>query len=94
MAWADEETVLEPGETLLLYTDGIVEARDGHAPASASPEEVEYGVEGIEKVARRVNASSPQRLIEAVLDDVDRFCSPQAPHDDCTMIALTYHGHG
>ena len=27
LQWSDDETVLKPGETLLLYTDGIVEAR-------------------------------------------------------------------
>ena len=35
-----------------------------------------------------------KQLIEAVLADVDEYCSPLAPHDDCTMIALRYLGNG
>jgi serine phosphatase RsbU (regulator of sigma subunit) len=92
--WSDEESVVEPGETLLLYTDGIVEARNGSADPEATREEDEYGLEGIERVARRHVGRSPRSLIEAVLADVDRHCAPMSPHDDCTMIALKYNGHG
>ena len=35
-----------------------------------------------------------QPIIESVLADVDRHCAPMTPHDDCTMIALKYNGHG
>ncbi len=90
--WSDESTVLEPGETLLLYTDGIVEAQDGNTVGGANDDRREYGVEGLEHVAPGVVQRGPKALIEAVLAEVDGFCSPSAPHDDCTMIALTYHG--
>jgi len=90
--WVDEETPVEPGETLLLYTDGIVEARAGTADPDVHRDEDEYGVEGLEMVAAPLWRSSPNELIEAVLADVDVFCSPRAAHDDCTMIALKYHG--
>jgi sigma-B regulation protein RsbU (phosphoserine phosphatase) len=92
VGWVDEETVIRPGETLLMYTDGIVEARSG-APGDADAEPpVEYGLEGLEAIAGRHADSAPKVLIEAVLKDVFRFASPRAPHDDCTMIALKYHG--
>lgn len=92
--WRDDAAVLEPGEMLLLYTDGIVEAVDGSADTEVHKPENEYGVEGITRVVRAHPGASPRELIEAVLADVDEFCSPAAPHDDCTMIALKYHGHG
>jgi sigma-B regulation protein RsbU (phosphoserine phosphatase) len=92
--WSDEESVVAPGETLLLHTDGITEARDGSADPERPREEDEYGLEGIERVARIRPERSPRSLIEAVLADVDSHCSPLAPHDDCTMIALKYNGHG
>jgi len=90
--WVDEETPVRPGETLLLYTDGIVEARIGTADPEIHHDEDEYAVEGLERTAGRLWRTGPRELIEAVLTDVDRFCSPRAPHDDCTMIALKYHG--
>lgn len=92
--WSDEESVVQPGETLLLYTDGITEARDGSADTENIREDDEYGFAGIERVARQRPERSPRSLIEAVLADVDQYCSPLAPHDDCTMIALKYNGHG
>jgi len=92
--WRDEQEVVRPGETLLLYTDGIAEARKSDGEVTEGREDDEYGLEGLERVARDQFENGPQALIEAVLEDVDRYCSPLAPHDDCTMIALRYHGHG
>jgi serine phosphatase RsbU (regulator of sigma subunit) len=77
----------------LLYTDGIAEARSGAVEDSEDIDVIEYGVEGLEKLVRRGVDAAPRALIDAVLADVDRYCSPRAPHDDCTMIALRYHGH-
>ena len=91
--WSDESAVVKPGETLLLYTDGIVEARKPREERDDDREDDEYGIEGLETVARKQPDRSPRALIEAVLADVDRYCAPLAPHDDCTMIALRYHGY-
>ncbi|RLE16901.1 MAG: hypothetical protein DRJ50_14635 [Actinobacteria bacterium] len=91
--WSDESATLQPGETLLLYTDGIVEARKSEVERSEDYEDIEYGLEGLEKLAMQQPDRTPQALIEAVLADVDRYCNPLAPHDDCTMIALRYHGY-
>ena len=79
---------------MVLYTDGIVEARAGVTMSFGESELVEYGVENLMEVAGTAAAGGPQRLIEAVIHDVDRYCSPVAPHDDCTLIALRYNGHG
>jgi sigma-B regulation protein RsbU (phosphoserine phosphatase) len=93
LEWRDDETILSPGETILLYTDGIAEAKSPDGKATEGREDDEYGLEGIEKMARARFEDGPKALIEAILDDVDRYCGPLAPHDDCTMIALRYHGH-
>jgi sigma-B regulation protein RsbU (phosphoserine phosphatase) len=91
--WKDEEKVIRPGETILLYTDGIAEAKSPDGSPVEGREDDEYGLEGLEKVARARFEDGPKALIEAILDDVDSYCSPLAPHDDCTMISLRYHGH-
>lgn len=93
LGWNDDEKIIRPGETILLYTDGIAEAKRPDGKATEGRDDDEYGLEGIEKVARARFEEGPKALIEAILDDVDRYCSPLAPHDDCTMIALRYHGH-
>jgi sigma-B regulation protein RsbU (phosphoserine phosphatase) len=93
-SWEDASAVLVPGDTMVFYTDGIVEARAGVSMSAGESELVEYGVENLTQVARAAAAGGPQRLIEAVIQDVDRFCSPAAPHDDCTLISLRYNGDG
>ena len=86
--------MVEPGSTILLYTDGIAEARNGGTVAPGDAPDSEYGVERLEAVAHAYSDVAPQELTEAIIRDVDRFCEPNAPHDDSTMIALRFHGDG
>jgi serine phosphatase RsbU (regulator of sigma subunit) len=94
MTWQDTELQLEPGDTLLLYTDGIVEARDGESDGDNDGPEAEYDIDRLERTAQAHGDLGPQALIEGILSDVHEFCRPAAPHDDCTMIALRYRGDG
>jgi sigma-B regulation protein RsbU (phosphoserine phosphatase) len=90
--WEDQTAMVEPGEILLLYTDGIVEARSGATRVPGTEAETEFGLERIERVIREQYPVSPRRLVDAVIEEVRDFCLPMAPHDDCTMIALRYNG--
>jgi sigma-B regulation protein RsbU (phosphoserine phosphatase) len=94
LAWADTEIRLRPGDTLLMYTDGIIEARAGATRTSQDAPYVEYEVERLRRAARDHHGGSPEDLLLAVMRDVEEFCSPLSPHDDCTMIALRYLDHG
>jgi len=89
--WSETRSTLEQGETLLLYSDGIVEARMGAALREGDTF-VEFGIEGIEKALAREPGARPKRLVEIVEEAVMRFCAPEHPQDDCTMIALRYFG--
>ncbi len=91
--WSDERAVVEPGDTMVFYTDGIVEARAGVTMGPGRSEVVEYGVDKMIEAAQTSADAGPQSMIEAIIHDVDRFCSPRAPHDDCTLIALRYNGN-
>jgi hypothetical protein len=48
----------------------------------------------LERAVREQYPASPQTLIDAVITDVNDYCAPMSPHDDCTMIALRYNGNG
>jgi len=80
-SWTNAEWTLEAGDTVLLYTNGIVEARH---PETGD----EFGIEGLARVAQSMHAHPPRELIEAVNEAVTKYCAPARPHDDCTMIAL------
>ncbi len=75
---------LEPGDTLVLYTDGIVEAegkRDGD-------ESELYGVERLLDVVRGQPKASAEAIVNAVFDDVKAFSTSPLPNDDRTVVVL------
>jgi serine phosphatase RsbU (regulator of sigma subunit) len=90
--WQDESAELQSGATVLLYTDGIVEARDGSIDEDSGEPDVEYQLDRLIRLTASRNGDDPHALIESILVDVTSFCAPRLPHDDCTMIALRYRG--
>lgn len=102
--WQVERLQVEPGELLLLYTDGVIEARmaglteNGDGPAGAYGEErlarlaCEHLDRGEAQTDMPGQASASHSLIEWLMQDVRAFTAPEAPHDDCTMIGLRYRG--
>jgi len=73
-----EERRLHPGDTLLLYTDGVTEA--------LSPAGEEFGEERLLECLRRHRELPPERLLDVIIDEVRRF-SPHEQGDDITVIA-------
>ena len=72
-----EETQLQLGDTLVLYTDGVTESFDGRGE--------EFGEERLVETLRRNLSLPTQRLLASVVDEVRAF-SPQEQHDDLTLI--------
>jgi serine phosphatase RsbU (regulator of sigma subunit) len=77
------ECRLRAGDTLALYTDGITESYD--------TEEEEFGEGRLVEALRRNSGLSPQRLMDAIVAEVQRF-SPQEQHDDITLIIAKHRG--
>ena len=79
--YAVERIRLQPGESLLLYTDGVSEARDSAGN--------EYGIAGLSRVARNGDDWQPQELLAACLKDVQNF-SPggERQADDQTLMVI------
>jgi serine phosphatase RsbU (regulator of sigma subunit)/catechol 2,3-dioxygenase-like lactoylglutathione lyase family enzyme len=72
------ESRLSPGDTLVLYTDGVTE--------SFSPADEEFGEQRLIDALRRHRRLSAQALCSAIVDEVREF-SPHEQHDDITLIA-------
>ncbi|MFV2072742.1 MAG: SpoIIE family protein phosphatase [Thermoanaerobaculales bacterium] len=94
ISWEDHRGRVSPDDTLLFYTDGIVEARPGATVVPGNDPMAGYEIDNLMAVAHADSSSSPQQLIDSVIRDVRQYCSPLPPHDDCTMIALKYRGGG
>ncbi len=90
--WRDVELEVAPGDTILLYTDGIVEAREHAIRENGGRGPVEFGMERMCQVAHEEHESRPAELIARLCEEVQTYCKPGVPHDDCTMIALRYVG--
>jgi sigma-B regulation protein RsbU (phosphoserine phosphatase) len=71
---------VEPGEALLLYTDGLSEARDGAGRM--------YGAERIQELARGRRPARPDDLIGLCLEDLHLFRKDVRAGDDLTIMAV------
>ncbi|MCI0387223.1 MAG: SpoIIE family protein phosphatase [Acidobacteria bacterium] len=75
---------LQPGDSMLLYTDGLSEARDIH--------DAEYGIERLTKLLRDARASSPQAMINICLEDLKTFSGGARKSDDLTIMVVHWSG--
>ena len=80
LEWERQTGRIEAGETLLLHSDGVTEARDAS--------DAEYGDARLESSARRAAASGAPALVAALSGDVIAFCGRQAPEDDVSIAAI------
>ena len=75
---------LGKGQTLFLYTDGVTEAID--------PSEALYTEKRLMARLKEASADSPEKMIGAIMEDVNAFSAGTAQTDDITMVALRYNG--
>jgi len=76
---------LSPGDTLVLYTDGVVEARNGSAEL--------YGFDRFERALQRCRARAAEGMVEELMSEVQLYRShfgggDGAYTDDITMVVL------
>lgn len=73
---------MKPGDTLVFYTDGIVEAhgRGGE----------ELGVERLRRVAEENRGKSAEAIVEAVFDCLREFTGGSPAEDDRTLMVVRY----
>jgi sigma-B regulation protein RsbU (phosphoserine phosphatase) len=74
------ETRLEPGERLLLYTDGVTEAWNS--------EEQEYGAERLRNFLAGHPAEEGKDLVAAIVSDVLGFSAGTRLSDDMTLVSI------
>jgi sigma-B regulation protein RsbU (phosphoserine phosphatase) len=73
---------LKPGDTLVLYSDGVSEARD------AADEE--FGDERIRDTAAAALAGGPAAVRAALLDGIRTFSGGTPQNDDLTVVVMRY----
>jgi sigma-B regulation protein RsbU (phosphoserine phosphatase) len=79
LKFSQETAKLERGETVILYTDGIVEAMN-------AKEEL-YGYARFEALLKK-SPADPGMLKTAIIEDVNRFTGLSPQHDDMTLVCF------
>lgn len=84
MSYKEYELQLQPGDSIFVYTDGVVEATN-------SQNEL-FGTDRMLQALNKKSNASPKELLQSVQEDVDQFVGNADQFDDLTMLCLTYHG--
>jgi sigma-B regulation protein RsbU (phosphoserine phosphatase) len=77
----DESSIaIQPGEFLLVYSDGIIDAAD--------PGEREFGLDRLTDLVRKHHGASAVDLVNHILQDVNGHAAGAPQTDDMTLVLI------
>jgi len=76
----EEEIPLDPGDQVVVYTDGVTEA--------ANPKRSFFGVRRLDKLVEIHGNAAPDALVYQILDKVSDYMKKEKQRDDITLVAL------
>jgi sigma-B regulation protein RsbU (phosphoserine phosphatase) len=79
-AYEEGRVMLQPGDLLMLYSDGVPEAWDVN--------EEEFGMDRIIDVLKAHREEPAARIVDAMLRSIDAFAGAAPQHDDITMMVV------
>jgi sigma-B regulation protein RsbU (phosphoserine phosphatase) len=82
--FSSNKVVLQSGDTLVLFTDGITEAADAS--------ETMYSDQRLQNVLQRRRSVPLPEMVEAIVSEVRDFTAGAPQSDDITVLALRYLG--
>ncbi len=82
--YKEYEIMLEPGDKLFLYTDGV--------PEASNAEQEFYGTTRMIEALNDVATENPEKILKHVRKSVDAFVDKAEQFDDLTMLCLEYKG--
>jgi sigma-B regulation protein RsbU (phosphoserine phosphatase) len=80
VAWEQKTLQMAPGDALVLYTDGIPDARDAGGAV--------FGDERLLEVAQKAQGCTAWEVQEALLDEIHAFVGEAPLFDDITLMVL------
>ena len=74
--------ILEPGDKIFQYTDGVTEATNVNNEL--------YGMDRLGAILNQMKNGTPNEILPAVKNDIDKFVGEAPQFDDITMLCLEY----
>ena len=71
-----------PGESLVIYTDGLTDAMD--------PSDALFGEERLKTLLQSHHGADPAGILNQVAEALDKHTSPGRPADDINIIVLQH----
>jgi sigma-B regulation protein RsbU (phosphoserine phosphatase) len=81
MEWQQAQVQIEPGDVLLLYTDGVTEAQN------AADEE--YGDDRLIAIGQQNKGRPAAEIQEAIMTSIDDFVGEAPQFDDITLMVVS-----
>ena len=78
--FAQQSVHLDPGDTLILYTDGILDALNADSE--------EFGDGRLRRVCAQQRTESATHIVAALRDEVLKFVGDEPLADDCTVVIV------
>jgi len=78
--YEERPVALQPGDLLLLYTDGVSEAE------SSTGEQ--FGTERLERCLKRIAEGTAHEILKGVVDEVTAYAGEHGLNDDLTLVVV------
>ena len=78
--YEETQLKLDPGDKVVLYTDGIVEAMN--------EQEDMFGFERLLELVKNSQTQTAESLLEEIKSNVNEFAGSAPQHDDITIIVI------
>jgi len=78
----EQELELDPGDILLLFTDGVIE--------SCNTQDEEFGVKRLRDAAFSVADDGAERIKQHIFDELRAFTGRAELHDDLTLVVMKF----
>jgi sigma-B regulation protein RsbU (phosphoserine phosphatase) len=80
--YPESETSLKPGDSIILYSDGVTEMQD--------MEKQHYGSERFYEILKKSAGSNPENTIQNIEEDLKAFRGTASQSDDVTMMIIKF----
>ena len=82
--YVEHEIDFNPGDMILLYTDGVTEANDNYDEF--------YGANRLKEIVNKNKDEKLSDILNEINKDVNNFCKSGEQFDDATMMIIRYNG--